>query len=175
MKPKPHNASCLKCGKTYRARPSSLAKGWDKYCSVVCKKEHLPRHKRGIGFCWDCKQFLPLNLDNFYKNKNNDSGFSTECKPCKKKYQRHRNWELRQRRVKFIIDSGSKCNACGIFNESTSFFDIDHIIPIKHLGIPRNSNIGEAKNIQVLCPNCHRLKNIKEQFKGLYETQDNIF
>ena len=37
--------------------------------------------------CHKCEESLPLNSDNFYRNKQNESGFSYNCKDCDKKYQ----------------------------------------------------------------------------------------
>lgn len=38
--------------------------------------------------CWRCKRVLPLNADNFYRNKNEIGGFNYICKQCAREYRR---------------------------------------------------------------------------------------
>lgn len=121
-----------------------------------------------------CNKLFPVSIQYFYKNKHKASGYSDECKPCKRKYQQGRHLELRERKREFIRSRGSKCEHCGIYYENTSFFDIDHIIPVKITKETRNPNITDFSNLQILCPNCHRTKNIKEQFRGIPETQGSM-
>jgi 5-methylcytosine-specific restriction endonuclease McrA len=47
---------------------------------------------------------------------------------------------------------GWKCAQCGLFNTQHRFFDIDHILPRSKGGN------GLRDNLQILCPNCHRIK-----------------
>jgi len=50
---------------------------------------------------------------------------------------------------------GWKCR-CGIEHSDHRFFDLDHVIPKVRSG---SNNIS---NLQILCPNCHRLKTISD-------------
>lgn len=51
---------------------------------------------------------------------------------------------------------GWTCKQCGIYNTEIWFFDIDHIQPRSKNGSSKRSNL------QVLCPNCHRLKHLNK-------------
>lgn len=57
------------------------------------------------------------------------------------------------RRHKKIKESYLKCRECGVEHEDYRFFDVDHINS-DH----KNNN---KENLQVLCPNCHRIKTLK--------------
>ena len=120
----------------------------------------------GIEYCkcYKCKRVLELNYTNFYKNGGKSSGFGTECKDCRKTYQKIRNQELRDLRAQFVIEQGLKCNDCGITNDNPSFFDLDHIIPFRFTNFKTRWFLRDRENLQVLCPNCHRIKCINEGF-----------
>jgi predicted HNH restriction endonuclease len=65
-------------------------------------------------------------------------------------------------RVKIITERGNKCETCGLYNEHPSFFDLDHVIPIKRGRGHRYYKMKAKDEVIVLCPNCHRLKTISE-------------
>jgi len=49
------------------------------------------------------------------------------------------------------------------------FFDLDHIVPLKSVKKPRGVRNYNLKEIQVLCPNCHRKQTINDMKWGKYE------
>ncbi len=51
---------------------------------------------------------------------------------------------------------GWTCKHCSLSSDNYMFFDIDHILPKSRSGHNKKSNL------QVLCPNCHRLKTISD-------------
>lgn len=159
----PLNAECVVCSKPFRRTASQVAKGVKRHCSMKCRDSGA-RYKAGVEKCYVCKKTFPLTDQYFYRNTGKPSGFSTECKPCKRQYQLARNRDLLERRRAFVVSVGSKCSSCGVFNEDTSFFDIDHIVPVVLTKVARSlpSQYNPAE-LQVLCPNCHRLKTIGER------------
>lgn len=48
------------------------------------------------------------------------------------------------------------CAICGLIDNRAAFFDLDHIIPKCRGGT------DAAENRQILCPNCHRRKTIRD-------------
>lgn len=64
-------------------------------------------------------------------------------------------------RTRFIASRGNRCEKCGLHNPHKSFFDLDHIDRSKKVHKHRSALASEKDNLQVLCPNCHRLKGIK--------------
>lgn len=121
------------------------------------------RKYKGLIKCTVCKKMLEASLENFYLNISKNNGFSTECKKCKKLYQKGRNDFLKSKRVEFIKEHNNKCFVCKIYNDNPSFFDIDHITPVRVTKVSRALPTYYSNLIyQVLCPNCHRLKTIKE-------------
>lgn len=109
--------------------------------------------------CGLCKIVKDLTPENFLNNKRNKVGLSYCCRDCKGKVHYFRK--------NLIEKSQFKCNNCGIYNGDISFFDIDHKKPIlrktnKLKG--RDDIIKSSENeLSVLCPNCHRLKTIKNK------------
>lgn len=55
-----------------------------------------------------------------------------------------------------LTNVGWTCTKCSLQHPDASFFDLDHVVPSAKLGI-RSQDRG---NLQVLCPNCHRLKSL---------------
>ena len=70
---------------------------------------------------------------------------------CSNARRLHRNGS--KYRVKIIANKVSKCERCGLENKDYRFFDLNH----------RDSNHknNEDTNIEILCPNCHRLETIE--------------
>ena len=68
---------------------------------------------------------------------------------------------------KFLIENQNfTCEHCGLKRDNDySFFDIDHKKPLKRgkNNLTRNCiyRQKDMENLQVLCPNCHRIKTIK--------------
>lgn len=117
--------------------------------------------------CWICNKQYPLTEEYFYKNINKRDGWGTECKPCHKASSQMKRTS---RKSSFVSSKGNKCNSCNLYYEDHKFFDIDHIIPLFSNGDKRRQYIYDD-NSQVLCPNCHRLKTIKDMKWGKYETK----
>jgi 5-methylcytosine-specific restriction endonuclease McrA len=125
--------------------------------------KHLIR--KGKRRCYGCKKILPLSADYFVLCKKEAGGLSYRCKSCERvfwrTYPKKHSW-----RIKIITAKNFQCEKCGIKNSNTSFFDIDHKISKKVLGISRKQKMFYSKelfNAQVLCPNCHRIKTILNQ------------
>ena len=116
--------------------------------------------------CWICQQELELNTDNFYKNKSKPDGWGTECKTCHKKRSQERRSD---RRRSFVASRNNKCEQCSLYNTNYMFFDIDHIEPLHNTKMGRYIRDFDKQNLQVLCPNCHRIKTIKDMKWGKYE------
>ena len=56
-------------------------------------------------------------------------------------------------RNRLLNKHGNKCQKCGIENKYSSFFDMDHR--------DGNRKNNKMSNLWILCPNCHRIKTIK--------------
>ncbi len=151
---------CIICNKKFKTFPSDYKrKGFvGKYCSQKCMGIGMLKYD-GDKKCSICKGIFNRTKEFFYNNKSKNDKLTTECKECLKKKTLARTKE----RSKFIENHGNKCNSCNIYNINPTFFDIDHVIPIQVTNEKRNKiNIS---NSQVLCPNCHRLKTIKDKEK----------
>lgn len=118
--------------------------------------------------CWICKQVYPLTEEYFYKNKSKPDGWGTECRTCHKIMTRLRE---NTRRAKFIDSLGNACANCGFVHEDHRFFDLDHIVPLKDHSAPRTLRDYDKDKLQVLCPNCHRIKTIIDMNWGKYEVK----
>lgn len=70
-----------------------------------------------------------------------------------------------------ILDAlGRECKQCGLKSDVFGFFDLDHIVPKKRSKkFHYRGNLSYSKDlekVQVLCPNCHRMKTIKDRQNG---------
>lgn len=154
---------CGVCGKEFFTYHCYALDGRGKYCSKECGYSTLRKHKKGERTFYKCKISFPLNENYFYKNKSKKTGFMDDCIKCRKIEQSKRNKKLMDKRKEFIESKHFKCNKCGIQNFNTSFFDIDHIEPVKITRVKRQLPVKyDDKIFQVICPNCHRLKTINE-------------
>lgn len=124
------------------------------------------RRKDGYRHCNVCKRDVELNILNFYRNSSKADGWSTECRPCHKRRSQERR---SARRAAFILDKGNTCNHCSVYHKDHMFFDLDHIVPLRDHGAVRRLREYDKDKLQVLCPNCHRIKTMNEMNWGKYE------
>lgn len=136
-------------------------KDWnDKISDSVRKSwfnKSLPKRR-----CLSCKSlFLPTGRRHKY------CGSINNTQSCSYKREREMDKRLMYKcnyRFELIKLRRNCCEHCGIKNDNPSFFDIDHIKPIKRTqnNLPHNNYYKETEklNLQVLCPNCHRIKTI---------------
>lgn len=139
--------------------------------------------------CTTCN--VPKTVDNFYYNRVNKRLF-VECKLCntlrtmawksrnrdkvKKSHAKSRakltkkamesigkaNFGFREVLIK---EANFSCSACSFTRQNDyRFFDVDHIVPVRDSNKKsRTVTPAERHNLQVLCPNCHRIKTIKNK------------
>lgn len=114
--------------------------------------------REGKRRCHLCNQIK--NLDEFYRRKTSiyigtNREWRYECIGCN--HVANKRYKFRDR---FIRISGNTCMTCGIYHADTGFFDVDHIDKTKKTSKRRSGKASEKENLQVLCPNCHRLKGL---------------
>lgn len=113
--------------------------------------------KKGLRKCGTCKEIQPTT--NFHN-----------CKKAKYICKKCANRVSRSAELKTLF--GLKCAKCGLTDENPRFFDLDHIKPLLRMtnGLTTASRKGlkYRENLQVLCPNCHRRKNMEERVSGIY-------
>lgn len=120
---------------------------------IIVMGKHL--YKQGLRRCYICKEIKTITPENFYPHKS--KGYRSECKVCNRKLL-----DSIPRRLAVLTALGLKCKKCHIENKNPSFFDIDHIIPVRHGGRGRRYSMSQINNYMVLCPNCHRIKTLEE-------------
>ena len=112
--------------------------------------------REGKRRCIKCKVVFDLTSKNFPRSKGVKGDFRYNCVRC------HNN-----NRLDIIQSKNFKCENCGIYNSNASFFDVDHVIPLQKLGLSKVRRKGNhfiySEKIQVLCPNCHRIKTLQNR------------
>jgi 5-methylcytosine-specific restriction endonuclease McrA len=66
-----------------------------------------------------------------------------------------------ERRKEIFTILGLKCKNCGLENKPISFYDIDHITPVRVVN-EHKLKYSDINNLQILCPNCHREKTLSD-------------
>jgi len=149
--------NCEVCGKEKIVPPSTYKRG-HRFCSRICMGLKMRKYGDGNKKCSKCKKIMPL--ESFYKNRSNRDKHSTECIDCCCQKSRLK----RKTRNEFIIKNGLKCSKCGLKYSDADFFEIDHIIPVSVSKTKRKVICSEdISNIQILCPNCHKIKTLEER------------
>ena len=155
----PMSFTCIVCGKVRTVPPSTYARG-NKYCSHKCGGlGRMNKHGEGKKKCTACKKILPRTPEFFYKNRCTADKMTTECINCCRLLTRKES-KFRQ---EFVNKLGNKCNHCGMVSMVKSFLEVDHINPVYFIdGKRRYFSREDKSNLQVLCPNCHKLKTIED-------------
>lgn len=120
--------------------------------------------KEGKRRCYKCDTIFPLDSKHFRPSRHGARGFVYVCRPCGTLESRE---AVRRPRMVLFEKHNRRCAHCGLQNESPSFFDVDHIKPTKdRKGARRFAShkprMREMSNLQLLCPNCHRIKTMKD-------------
>lgn len=156
---------CQFCGDQFKTYQCYINDGRGKYCSSKCGYASTRKYPDGYKRCSRCKQIL--GKTNFGINNHHHDGLSTECRPCAKQINIKMTIGKKQA---FISSRGNLCAKCGVYNPDHRFFDIDHIIPVFVSGKKRvQYNYSNPDELQILCPNCHRLKTIVDRKWAKYD------
>lgn len=96
--------------------------------------------------------------------------FRLKLRENTRRYRKNR-LEKVKRELQLVL--GGKCVRCGI--DDPRLLDFDHIDPLRktmmisqELHKPMPLLLEEIKNCQLLCPNCHRLKNLENKELNAY-------
>lgn len=153
--------SCEVCCTSFRYYPYQVKRGDAvKYCSTACaaRVRSLPENTSTQKKCYSCGEVKSLEL--FYNNKSKKQGVTDECKKCLMQIQYTKTTLAR---IKLIDERGKRCEKCKLSHKNYSFFEVDHIIRVADSKDKRRPIFYTDKgNLQVLCPNCHKEKTIKE-------------
>lgn len=155
---------CQVCGVTRMVPPSRYARG-NKFCSMKCGGVGRRRYTENKK-CTICKLTFPNTSEFFYSNRSKWDGRTTECKKCCSGTRKNDTTLKRE----YVIAGGCRCASCGMQKkELPGFFEIDHIEPAwfrRYRGgfTSRQSHFAseDMSNLQILCPNCHKLKTIED-------------
>lgn len=165
--PKLHDKVCPQCGGQFRGLKKRV------FCNHRCSSDSkiVPDQPEPLGppipvdcVCLECGGgFRAIRKNSFCCIKHKKKHFRRIHRP--KERQRSLFLEKtqktsRQRRLNKIAGKpkdnwGWNCACCSIYSEHPSLFETDHIIP-RHKG-------GKDKgNLQILCPNCHKIKTLQD-------------
>ena len=148
------NRQCYSCKEILKENnfyPSVLKRHI--YICIICMKSKAKIHK---------KNWRKNNPEKYKLQKQN------YLKRFKEKYGFNPTNNNKTRRL-IIEEVNFRCEHCGLHKpDGYSFFDIDHIKPIRRRGSRWRQGMYKKesrKNLQVLCPNCHRIKTILEGYR----------
>ena len=150
----------------------SLRRRRKKNYEVIAKfsEEKAKEYKEACdqGFVRDYREFIPgfgerdpngkvcpsCGSDSHWRTREHNGRKRTSCRRCKDQFNRNKNKLLLSRGG---VEGPWSCECCGLENSERSFFDGDHRVPRSAGGD------NSVENLQILCPNCHRVKSIAEQ------------
>jgi hypothetical protein len=135
-------------------------KGWTKEIGQLRQE----MYERGLHWCVDCEQFLPV--EKFNKRAKSPFGLSFHCKDCEKERRKRRQRDhkavMRQyhdRKKRTLAKLlGGRCQRCG-YDEFVSGLALHHINPeakeasLTALGTKKATE--EADKCVLLCACCH--------------------
>jgi 5-methylcytosine-specific restriction endonuclease McrA len=129
--------------------------------------------KQGLRRCRNCREIKVLSVETFRRDRGKKNGLGYACRSCLNnsprrglsEEERRRRFDKYSLKRQLVRRLGSQCNNCKMKSEVGGFFDLDHIKPIKRNPRRFDSRVHESDlpNLQVLCPNCHRLKTLKDR------------
>lgn len=148
---------CTFCNQDFSIKFSENARGRGRFCSKICY-DNWQRRQQTLGVCLVCqKQFIKKTW-----KRNPEKFCSKQC------YSLYRN---RDKTGKFLAGeiNGSKfyrqiafenykheCSVCG-------YKQFIEILEVHHIDGNRKNN--KVENLQILCPNCHKIKTLLTNIK----------
>lgn len=143
---------CDYCGIDKEMKPYKIARSVHNYCSRKCAQ--TASRKRVIVICNTCGKEVEKNPSDIVDGRG--TFCSKSCAATKNSRYTVRNWtggkssySIRAKR-----EYGEVCNKCG-------YTEHPEILEVHHIDGDRDNNILE--NLEVLCPNCHKIKHYIEQ------------
>lgn len=157
---------CLECSRLKEVDSREVRRGNGKFCSRSCSSRYNGRvQKLNNVVCSGCGK-------EFYKSKsskkNSKSGLFFCDRACKDSAQRlggieeiqpphYNNGKHNYREIAYRTYE-RKCNKCG-YNNHPEILEVHHK--------DKDTNNNNVANLEVLCPNCHKLAHL-EKFKKDY-------
>lgn len=161
-----HRESCRRYYKRKRQNPEFLA-----HLARKARDAHARRKSSDPDYVEARRVY---SIERYHKRVKTDP----EQLKRKQKYSREAQQRLRAKRnaeVKLKLQEllGGKCVKCG--NDDPRLLDFDHIDPMtktmmlsQKLHLPWERLVEEARKCQLLCANCHRIKNIEQKELNSY-------
>lgn len=150
---------CKICEKEFYAKPSSLKKGWAKYCSKKCQFEG---QKTGKTLeCFICQREIYRSQQELKKSNSGKYFCSKSCQTIWRNTQvfigsKHSQWQGGRSEYKnILLKSGADqlCRRCKIKDK--------RVLAVHHLD--RNKSNNSLSNLVWLCHNCHFLLHHNKQ------------
>jgi HNH endonuclease len=144
---------CSKCHYTDRSHPLNRPK----------KMERLRNYAERKAGAWgkEAVDMLLEELVNGRKLRLDKLWVKVKCKLFKSLFKsnpspsRLSRWSMLNKIINGKENAvGWVCQHCGLYSDHVQFFDIDHIKP------RRQGGDSQTSNLQILCPNCHRIKTL---------------
>jgi len=145
--------NCLFCGKDL---PIDERSPYRKYCSRLCSRRFR------FGEPKESDKLRAKKIWETRKRNGNVQGWNKGKKRLHSIGENNYFWKgggLIYLRNRAKARDNYTCQHCGLKSEMKGFMDVDHIKPIA-----RNPELRlELTNMITLCPNCHRIKSMKER------------
>lgn len=142
---------CDYCGADKEMKPYKVARSVHNYCSTECA--HLARRKRVVVVCCTCGKEVEKHPSAVLEGRG--AYCSKSCAATKNNQYTVRNWTdgKSSYSVRAKREYGEKCNRCG-------YAEYPEILEVHHIDGNRNNN--GLENLEVLCPNCHKIRHYIE-------------
>lgn len=144
--------NCIKCQKSFYAKPFNIKKGFGKYCSRTC--HHLSMKKGKEETCSVCSKKIYKTEQSLKRSKSRKFFCNKSCQAIwrNKEYsgENHKLWKGGITLYRTILEKTGKPVACELCKESDK-----RVLAVHH--IDENHFNNEVKNLAWLCFNCHHL------------------
>ncbi len=143
---------CVTCANPFETKPSTIKRGYGKYCSITCGRTGNRRGK--VVACLICSKEVYRAPEKLSRAKSQNYFCSKSCQAIWKNSERigpnHPNWKHGKSAYRSVLDRHKIVRICTLCTSKD-----ERILAVHHVDRNRLNNVVD--NLAWLCHNCHFL------------------